>query len=301
MPDPSPTTPPGLLLATDLSARCDRPLERAKQLADEFSIPLVVLTVHDAPQAPGDVLQWQGGDAGRAHQERAAREEFAREFAGSPLQAAQRFATGAAPAAILDSAATLPGAIVVAGASQHDSLGDLLLGSTVEKLARGLAQPLLVVRQRVRGPYRRIMVATDFTPAAALALETAARLFPGRRITVFHAHDADMRVADMRVADVRVTDTLAPDAPPHAELIRFLDNCALPPGARELVDPVIGKGEPASQLARHVVDNSIDLVVLGLHEESALMRLLTGSRSEYLLQAVVCDTLLVRPPVRPGE
>ncbi|WP_313165944.1 universal stress protein [Massilia oculi] len=286
MPDPSPTTPPGLLLATDLSARCDRPLERAKQLADEFSIPLVVLTVHDAPQAPGEVLQWLDGDAGRAHQEGAAHAEFAREFAGSPLQATQRFATGPAAAAILDSAATLPGAIVVAGASQHDSLGDLLLGSTVEKLARGLAQPLLVVRQRVRGPYRRIMVATDFTPAAKLALETAARLFPGRRITVFHAHDAEI---------------LAPDAPPHAELIRFVDGCALPPGARGLLDPVIGEGEPASQLARHVVDNSIDLVVLGLHEESALMRLLTGSRSEYLLQAVVCDTLLVRPPVRPGE
>jgi nucleotide-binding universal stress UspA family protein len=275
-----------LLLATDLSARCDRPLERAKQLADEFSIPLVVLTVHDAPQAPGDVLQWLDGDAGRAHQERAAREEFACEFAGSPLQVSQRFATGPAPTAILDSAATLPGAIVVAGASQHDSLGDLLLGSTVEKLARGLAQPLLVVRQRVRGPYRRIMVATDFTPASTLAMETAASLFPGRRITVFHAHD---------------NDVLAADAPPHAELIRFLDGCALPSGARELLDPVIGEGEPASQLARHVVDNSIDLVVLGLHEESALMRLLTGSRSEYLLQAVVCDTLLVRPPVRPGE
>lgn len=286
MPDHSPTTPPGLLLATDLSARCDRPLERAKQLADEFSIPLAVLTVHDAPQAPGEVLQWLDGDAGRAHQERAAREEFAREFADSPLQASQRFAAGPAPAAILDTAATLPGAIVVAGASQHDTLGDLLLGSTVEKLARALAQPLLVVRQRVRGPYRRIMVATDFTPASVLALETAAGLFPGRRITVFHAHDSDV---------------LAPDAPPRAALLRFLDGCALPPGARELLDPVIGEGEPASQLARHVVDNSIDLVVLGLHEESALMRLLTGSRSEYLLQAVVCDTLLVRPPVRPGE
>lgn len=286
MPDRSPTTPPGLLLATDLSARCDRPLERAKQLADEFSIPLVVLTVHDAPQAPGDVLQWLDGDAGRAQQEHAAREEFAREFAGSPLQATQRFAAGPAAGAIVDAAATLPGAMVVAGASQHDSLGDLLLGSTVEKLARALAQPLLVVRQRVRGPYRRIMVATDFTPASALALETAASLFPGRRITVFHAHDADV---------------LAPDAPPRAQLIRFMDGCALPPGARELLDPVIGEGEPASQLARHVVDNSIDLVVLGLHEESALMRLLTGSRSEYLLQAVVCDTLLVRPPARPGE
>jgi len=286
MPDPSPTTPPGLLLATDLSARCDRPLERAKQLADEFSIPLLVLTVHDAPQAPGDVLPWHDGDAGRAQQESAAREEFAREFAGSHLDATQRFASGAAAGAILDTAATLPGAMVVAGASQHDSLGDLLLGSTVEKLARGLAQPLLVVRQRVRGPYRRIMVATDFTPASRLALETAARLFPGRRIAVFHAHDADV---------------LAPDAPPRAQLASFLDGCALPPGARALLDPVIGEGEPASRLARHVVDNSIDLVVLGLHEESALMRLLTGSRSEYLLQAVVCDTLLVRPPARPGE
>lgn len=286
MPDPSPTTPPGLLLATDLSARCDRPLERAKQLAEEFSIPLAVLTVHEAPQAPGEVLQWLDADAGLAHQERAARAEFAREFAGSPLHASQRFASGPPPAAILDAAASLPGAVVVAGASQHDTLGALLLGSTVEKLARGLAQPLLVVRQRVRGPYRRIMVATDFTPASRLALETAASLFPGRRITVFHAHDSHI---------------LAPDAPPHAALIRFLDGCALPPDARVLLDPVIGEGEPASQLARHVVDNSIDLVVLGLHEESALMRLLTGSRSEYLLQAVVCDTLLVRPPARAGK
>ena len=37
------------------------------------------------------MLQWQGGDAGREHQKRAARAEFAREFAGSPLQVTQRF------------------------------------------------------------------------------------------------------------------------------------------------------------------------------------------------------------------
>ena len=289
MPDPSPTTPPGLLLATDLSARCDRPLERAKQLAEEFSLPLVALTVHEGPQAPGEVLQWLDGDAGRALRERAARAEFAREFAGSPLQAVQRFAAGPAAGAILDTAATLPGAIVVAGASQHETLGELLLGSTVEKLARSLAQPLLVVRQRVRGPYRRIMVATDFTAASRLALETAARLFPQRRITVFHVHDGDLPVPG------------APDAAPRARLSRFLDGCALPPGARAMLDPVVGEGEVSSQLVRHVVDNNVDLAVLGLHEESALTRLLTGSRSEHLLQAVVCDTLLVRPPARPGE
>lgn len=284
MPDPSPTTPPGLLLATDLSARCDRPLERAKQLADEFSVPLVALTVFDAPQAPGDVLPWQGGDAGRERDQAAARAELAREFAGARLEVSQRFATGPAANAILDAASSLPGALVITGASQHDTIGDLLLGSTVEKLARGLAQPLLVVRQRMRGPYRNILVATDFTPASRLALETAATLFPQRRITVFHAHDAELLADDEGGSNA-----------PRAELARFLDGCALPPGARGLVDPVIGEGEPASQLARHVVDNSIDLAILGLHEESALMRLLTGSRSQQLLQEVACDTLLVRP------
>lgn len=275
---PEPTTPPGLLLATDLSARCDRPLERAKQLADELSVPLVTLTVHEAPQAPGEVLQWMDDDAAR-EREQGARAELAREFGAGPFPVSHRFGSGATAGAILDAAATLPGAIVITGPSRHDTLGDLLLGSTVEKLARALAQPLLVVRQRVRGSYRNIMVAIDFTPASKLALETAARLFPQARITAFHAHDADV---------------LAPDAPPRAEFIRFLDACTLAAETRARMTPAIGEGDPASQLARHVVDNGSDLAVFGLHEESALMRLLTGSRSEHLLQEVVCDTLLVR-------
>ena len=145
MPEPSPTTPPGLLLATDLSARCDRPLERARQLADEFPVPLAALAVLDAPQAPGDVPPWQAAND------------------------------------ILDAAAILPGAPGLGGAPQHDSHSDLLPDACVERLAR------------------------------------------------------------------------------------------------------------------HVVDNSIDLAILGLHEQSALMRLPTGSRSQQLLQEVACDTLLVRP------
>jgi nucleotide-binding universal stress UspA family protein len=288
-----------LLLATDLSARCDRPLERAKQLADEFSVPLVTLTVHDAPQAPGDVLQWLDGDADREREQRA-RAQFAREFADARLPVTQRFASGAVAAAILDTAASLPGAIVIAGASQHDTLGDLLLGSTIEKLARALTQPLLVVRQRVRGPYRNIMVACDFTPASRLALETAARLFPLARLTVFHAIDAGAP-APNNEAGGGDNRALSDNTLLRTTFMAFLDSCALPPGSRERLDPVIGEGEPASQLARHVSDNDIDLAVLGLHEESALMRLLTGSRSEHLLQEVVCDTLLTRAPVCPGE
>ena len=39
--------PQHLLLATDLCARCDRPLDRAKQLALEWQSELVILTVRE--------------------------------------------------------------------------------------------------------------------------------------------------------------------------------------------------------------------------------------------------------------
>jgi nucleotide-binding universal stress UspA family protein len=285
-------TPPGLLLATDLSARCDRPLERAKQLAGQFHSPLTVLTVHDAPQAPADVTGWLDGDIGREREEQLARAELAREFAGSALQVTPRFASGAIDSAILDAAATLPGAIVVTGASTYDSLGGLLLGSTVEKLAHKLQQPLLVVRRRVRGPYRNIMVATDFTAAAQLALQTAVRLFPGCAITVFHAHDNAELLGDDAQGDATTL---------RAEFARFLAACALPETARAHVTPVIGEGEPASQLTRYVLEHDIDLAVFGLHEESALKRLLAGSRSDQLLQDVACDSLVIRLSDPSGE
>jgi nucleotide-binding universal stress UspA family protein len=284
MSEHSQTTPPGLLLATDLSARCDRPLERAKQLAGQFHSPLTVLTVHDAPQAPLEVTGWLDGDIGLERAERAARAEHAREFACSALQVDLRFASGAIDNAILEAAATLPGAIVVTGTSSHDSLGGLLLGSTVEKLARRLAQPLLVVRQRVRGPYHRIMVAIDFTPDAGLALASAARLFPDCPITAFHAHDSASLLGD--------------HALPTDEFARFLNGCALPEHARARITPVIGEGEPASQLTRYVLEHDIDLAVLGLHQESTLTRLLMGSRGDQLLQDVACDTLVIPPGER---
>lgn len=47
------TTPHHLLLATNLSARCDRALDRAAQLANEWHAELVALNVLDPASSPG--------------------------------------------------------------------------------------------------------------------------------------------------------------------------------------------------------------------------------------------------------
>lgn len=280
MPHICPTTPPGLLLATDLSARCDRPLERAKQLAAEFKLALVALTVFDTPATPGDVMQWLDADAGSEHHIKLARQEHTREFNDASFAVSQRLVNGPAASTIASIAASMPGAIVITGASRHDTLGEMILGSTVDKLARELRQPLLVVGQRVRGPYRHLMVAVDFTHAAEVALRSAACLFPNSRITAFHVQSDSSEDAGARA---------------DAAFARFLEACQLAPAEQARVTPVVGQGDPATQLSRFANEHTFDLAVLGLHDESVLRRLLVGSRSEALLQTIACDTLLVRP------
>lgn len=279
------STPPSrLLLATDLCAHCDRPLDRAKQLALEWQSELVILTVREGPRTPDEVSAWLDREATVSALELAARRELQEEFAGSGLAPTLQVRDGEVVDAILDAAGTLGDGVVVTGASRDESFQQLIFGSTTERLAQGLAQPLLVVRQRTRGSYARILVANDFSDASRRALETAVRLFPGRRIVLFHVLEA--------LAEP-VTDAV-PDM--LAESERFLDGCVLPPGARAHIAPFIGHGGVTDTIARYAHEQALQLVVLGVRERSSVARVFMGSRSDDLLQHLACDTLLVRAP-----
>lgn len=276
--------PSRLLLATDLCAHCDRPLDRAKQLALEWQSELVILTVREGPRTPDEVSAWLDRDATVSALELAARRELQEEFAGSGVAPTLQVRDGEVVDAILDTAGTLGDGVVVAGASHDESFQQLIYGSTTERLAQGLAQPLLVVRQRTRGAYARILVANDFSDASRRALETAVRLFPGRRIVLFHVLEA---LAEP-VADA-VPEMLAASE-------RFLDGCALPPGARQHIAPFIGHGGVTDTITRYAHEHALQLVVLGVRERSSVARVFMSSRSDDLLQHLACDTLLVRAP-----
>lgn len=275
-------SPQRLLLATDLCARCDRPLDRAKQLAVEFQADLHVLTVREGPRTPDEVASWLDRDGAPAGFELAARREIDEEFAGSGLAPTLQVIDGDVTEGILEVAGRMDDALVLTGSSNEDSFQRLILGSTAERLAQDLAHPLLVVRQRTRGPYARILVANDFSHAARQALELAARLFPGRRIVLFHVlEDLAEPVAGA------VQDAL--DASQ-----RFIDSCILSSETRANVATFIGHGSLTDTLPRYVRDEAIQLAVLGVHPQSGVARMFMGSRSEDLLQHLGCDTLLVR-------
>lgn len=278
--------PRRLLLATDLSAHCDRPLERARLLAAEWRAELAILTVHEGPDVPAEVIGWLEGDQAHHGAEAAAQRALLSEFAGSGVRPTLHLADGDVADAIPAAAERLRSTLVITGSARCETLGHLLLGSTVERLARSLRPPLLVVRRRARAPYRRLLVPSDFSPAARLALENAVSLFPDCHITLFHAQQAGM--------EALAGQTSSDAAPAREACTRFLDGCRLPAGARARIETVIAAGTLDSLLARHVQEHDIELAVLGLHEQSGMLRVLMGSTAERLLRGLACDTLVVR-------
>ena len=284
--------PRKLLLATDLSARCDRPLERARQLAAQWQASLDLLTVREGPQVPAEVVNWLAGPDASTEAEFDARRDIAREFEGCGFPVSLHFADGDVADAVQQAAARLDSALVIAGAARINTLGEMFLGSTVERLARNLGRPLLVVRQRARTPYARILVPTDFSPASRLALETAARLFPDAQLIIFHVHEAGLD----GLADQPRGSLDGGSANTSAIRLRcqqFIDSCTLAPQVRARIAIDSAPGTPELLTARYALEHGVDLAVLGLHAQSGMLRLFMDSKGEQVLRGLDCDTLLV--------
>lgn len=281
--------PQRLLLATDLSARCDRALDRAAQLAERWQADLVAVNVLDLGSTPDQVLAWAGG-ASEQDLRDIARQELRRNTAGVSVPISLRVERGSEPAEVIRRVADeVQANVIVSSVARNEVLGRFLLGSTVEQLARSVTQPLLVVRQRARQPYRRIVVATDLTPGAHGGLQVAARLFQGQALQLYHAHELPLAGLSGRMETVQSVSTAAQQA-----CEALLSQTPLPPDTD--VSIYCERGAVTATLPAFVRQHEVDLVVLGIQAEPSLVSTLLGSTALRLLQWLPCDVLLVRTP-----
>lgn len=282
-----------ILLSTDLSARSDRALDRAADLAREWNVPLVALNVLDPAASPDRLRAWvDSKEDGEAYAMKIAHRQLVRDLRGAAVDS--RIVLSRAPNtvdAILDTATQLKARLVVTGVARAEALGRFLLGTTVEALARKITQPLLVVRQRPQAPYARIVVATDLSPESIHALAVVAQLFPAREYVVYHAATAPLRI------DSTDEDRSSIDAEPaRREVEALVAAAALPAGTRTRV--VIEHGNVEATLSRYARDQDSDLVVIGTRQHGLIERLM-GTNASELLRWVPCDMLVVRQPENP--
>ena len=277
--------PAAILLATDMSARCDRATSRALQLARQWNARLVVATV--LPPAPASQSLLPGFTApGPAQLEQRLHRDIAADAEGVTLSL--RVGEGHVGRTLLQLADEEGCGLIVTGISSDPAFELPLLGSNVLWLTRHCPLPLLVVHQRVHGAYRKLALATDFSDSSAHAANHALALFgQPQQLALVHALETPGSV--LLAADRDAVQAAAHEQA-RAQARAFI--AGLQPLPPEHLQLLIEADDPARLLRRHAAD--AELVVLATHGRGALFELLIGSVARRLVATLETDTLLVR-------
>jgi len=284
-------TPKKILLATDLSGRCDRALDRAVMLADEWKASLVVVHAVEPDyqmviEDEHDVPSWRRSSLRRMSMaERQVREDL--HGRNVPFEVVVE--DGEPSEVVLRAAAERGCDLIVTGTARNETFGRFILGTTVDRLARRASAPLLVVKARARKPYTKIAVATDFSDLSRRALEGAAELFPRTTTALLHSY---------RPIAAGLTSTKIGDEAGHQfavdECARFIAAATLPPEHRAKLQIVIEQGDIEAVVKAYAEDKGLDLLVIGARGRNPVLDLLLGSTAERLLRSAPCDVLVMR-------
>lgn len=284
--------PRNILLATDLSARCDRALDRAASLASIPGGRLVVLHVLERRDDVCEIELERRLPSWRRAPDRARLVE--EQLRHDMVQACENLTViveqGKPSEVILRVAEENHCDLIVTGIARDETLGRFGLGTTVNRLVRRSNVPIIVVKQRVGNAYRHIAIATDFSDASLHAARIAARFFPDQAVSVFHAYEAPMA----RVVTDRVHFQESYQEAIISECAKFLHDSGLPDTRAQGVKLLVEQGHPARLLREYVRDEGIELVVLGSHGRSAIYDVLLGSTATEILSSLPCDALVVR-------
>lgn len=183
--------------------------------------------------------------------------------------------------------------LIVLGTHRVDTFKDMFLGTTVERVLRKGDVPVLVVKNRVHRPYKRVVVAIDFSVYSRRAVEFALKLVPSGE---FHLVDAfDVPFKGFLIG----RETRQEVSKKHEELMKKMIDEELQAffatfniGTSRL-NRVMKQGEVCQAILQEVDRLNPDLLVVGTHGRTGVAHALLGSVAENLLRHPPCDVLAV--------
>ena len=177
---------------------------------------------------------------------------------------------------------------VVVGSSTVDAF---TVGPVARRVARKAVGDTLIVRRQPRVPYRRILVAVDFSEASRLAVERSMELFPDAEFTAVFSvpsrFDPMLSEAGLFQEEVEASRGNRIEAAKD-RMAEF----ALPWNGQ--LRPMIADGPPAETIDEVARRRNADLVVVGSRGATATRMVLLGSVAESLIGQLPCDVLVVR-------
>jgi nucleotide-binding universal stress UspA family protein len=191
---------------------------------------------------------------------------------------------------------------VVMGTHGRTGIDRLFLGSVAAKAIRSASVPVYTVRADARAefPPKLIVAGVDFSPCSRAALDRAIDLGRryGSKVEVFHAIPSPpaLRGLDVMVAVAGTGRLEAYDAMAirmaRDEVRSFLSTAPDDPGPCVTVEIA----DPASSLLSFAERHQADLVVVGTHGRTGLLRFVVGSVAEQVIRRARVPVLTVHGP-----
>ena len=265
---------------SDLHPRSDRALDRAALVADATGASLDVVHAIDPDS-----------DSARAH----ARTEapLLTDTAGNLRSALALSAPVRTNWAGLEGSATSVLArhvqdsgpdLVVAGMGRDYTMAKLVIGSTVDRIVAATGSPVLVVKRRPNGPYKKVTIAFDGTDRARAALESALRIAPRAQLFIVYAlegaHENDHGNAEDRIrshVERILTELAGTDVEVPAQF-----------------DLILRGGDIIDAMKAVEKEFSPDLAAFGRTARTGLKALIQGSDGHLLLAHLRSDCLVGR-------
>jgi nucleotide-binding universal stress UspA family protein len=304
------TTIHRILYATDLSSTSEPAWDEARRLGRLFNAEILLLHVvspplvfpvegYFPPELYADLLRTARRDAEKGF------DRLLGSVAGSGLKVRIRLEEGAPASRILQVATEEAADLLVVGTHSRTGLPRAMLGSIADRMVRQATCPVLTVRpipeRAPRREIRRICYATDFSPTARAAWPYVVAIATAAGAEVDLVHVTFEPVVDRHLpADAigRMAQLLREQG--QIEVERFLERSTLP---RERIHVRLSAGVPGEQIVHQA--QAADLIVMGTHGWSGIVRWMLGSVAHYVIQTAPCPVLTIAPAslsaqARPG-
>jgi nucleotide-binding universal stress UspA family protein len=282
-----------ILAATDFSTRSNRAVRQAGLLAQTEHARLHIVHIVDDDR-PEELVNLEKREAERIMIEQVSSMPELRDvdcncvvISGDPFDG------------ILRTATDVNADLIVLGAHRRQLLLDIFTGTTIERVVRLGSLPVLMVNNEAQHRYEKVVAAVDMSDASANALRAAVAtgLISDAGATLLHAIVAPAKGkmfvggASQASIDEYVEEERAAAQSELAAFVVTNDLGKQPWSLR------VEEGSPMEVIARIVSEVRPDLLVMGTHGRSGLLKVLIGSVTEEALRSLNVDILAV-PPAR---
>jgi nucleotide-binding universal stress UspA family protein len=282
-----------ILAATDFSTRSQRAVRRAGLLARQVAAQLTLVHVVDDDQ-PSAIVELESREARRYLEEQTiSMAELqglrcdAVVVAGDPFDGLLK----AAEARSID--------LIVMGAHRKQLLRDIFVGTTIERVIRTGPCPVLMVNADAKHAYRKVMAAVDMSEPSARAIRTAREvgLIGDANLWLVHGFDAFAKgkMSNAGIGKDEIARYVASERlQVGRDLVAFLEANDFGVDKWSLR---VKEAGPVDAIMEAIKEVAPDLLVIGTHGRTGLIKVLLGSVTESILRSVDVDVLAV-PPVR---